>query len=151
ISFLTFYYLFQRYIYGEIKLIYKLIHSLKLGKDPKDALGDKMSDDPINDVEQQVRDWAKEKKKEIDRLKEQERFRREFLANVAHEFTTPLFALQGYVDALQDGMLQEDMEMATQLLRKASSNLDRLSFLIKDLDEISKLESGQVPDRKSGV
>src|SRR5690606_35229467 len=145
ISFLTFYYLFQRYIYGKIKLIYKLIHNLKLGKDLKEALGEKMSDDPINDVEQQVRDWAKEKKKEIDRLKEQERFRREFLSNVAHEFKTPLFALQGYVDALQDGMMQEDIEMATQFLKKASSNLDRLSFLIKDLDEISKLESGQVP------
>ncbi|MFB2121135.1 sensor histidine kinase [Parapedobacter sp. 2B3] len=145
ISFLTFYYLFQRYIYSKIRLIYKLVHNLKLGKDLKDALGEKMSDDPINDVEQQVRDWAKEKKKEIDRLKEQERFRREFLSNVAHEFKTPLFALQGYIDALQDGMMQEDIELATQFLRKASSNLDRLSFLIKDLDEISRLESGQIP------
>src|SRR3546814_16373225 len=105
-----------------------------------------MSDDPINDVEQQVRDWAKEKKKEIDRLKEQERFRREFLANVAHEFKTPLFALQGYVDALQDGMMQEDTEMATQFLKKAPSNLDRLTFLIQDLDEISKLQSRQIPN-----
>lgn len=145
ISFLAFYYVFQRYIYGKIKLIYKLVHNLKLGKDLKAALGEKMSDDPINDVEQQVRDWAKEKKKEIDRLKEQERFRREFLSNVAHEFKTPLFALQGYIDALQDGMMLEDVEMAAQFLKKASSNLDRLSFLIKDLDEISKLESGQVP------
>lgn len=145
ISFFAFYYLFQRYIYGKIKLIYKLIHNLKLGKDLKDALGEKMSDDPINDVEQQVRDWAKEKKKEIDTLKEQEKFRREFLANISHEFKTPLFAIQGYVDALQDGMMQDDPEMATQFLMKASRNLDRLTFLIKDLDEISKLESGQVP------
>lgn len=144
ISFVAFYYLFQRYIYSKIRLIYKLIHNLKLGKDLKDALGDKMSADPINDMEQQVRDWAKQKKREIDQLKEQERFRREFLANVAHEFKTPLFALQGYVEALQDGMMQEDVEMAGQFLKKASSNLDRLSFLIKDLDEISKLESGQL-------
>lgn len=145
ISFLAFYYLFQRYIYNKIKLIYKLIHNLKLGKDLKEALGEKLSDDPINDVEQQVTDWAKEKKKEIDTLKEQEKFRREFLANISHEFKTPLFAVQGYVDALQDGMMQEDPEMATQFLMKASQNLDRLTFLIKDLDEISKLESGQIP------
>src|SRR5690606_32823564 len=72
LSFFAFYYLFQRYIYNKIKLIYKLIHNLKLGKDLKDALGEKMSDDPINDVEQQVRDWAKEKKREIDALKDQE-------------------------------------------------------------------------------
>ncbi len=145
ISFLVFYYLFQRYIYSKIKLIYKLIRNLKLGKDLKDALGEKMSDDPINDVEQHVRDWAKEKKKEIDTLKNQELFRREFLANISHEFKTPLFAIQGYVDALQDGMMQEDPEMAEQFLTKAASNLDRLTFLIKDLDEISKLESGQIP------
>jgi Signal transduction histidine kinase len=145
ISFFAFYYLFQRYIYNKIRLIYKLIHNLKLGKDLKDALGEKMSDDPINDVEKQVRDWAKEKKREIDALKDQEKFRREFLANISHEFKTPLFAVQGYIDALQDGMMQEDPEMAAQFLTKASQNLDRLTFLIKDLDEISKLESGQIP------
>jgi len=145
ISFFAFYYLFQRYIYNKIRLIYKLIHNLKLDKDLKDALGEKMSDDPINDVEKQVRDWAKEKKREIDALKDQEKFRREFLGNISHEFKTSLFAVQGYIDALQDGMMQEDPEMAAQFLTKASQNLDRLTFLIKDLDEISKLESGQIP------
>ncbi|WP_257658683.1 sensor histidine kinase [Parapedobacter lycopersici] len=145
ISFLVFYYLFQRYIYNKIRLIYKQIHSLKLGKDLKNALGEKMSNDPINDMEQQVRDWAKAKGKEIETLKDQERFRREFLANISHELKTPLFAIQGYIDALQDGMLEEDPETATQFLVKASQNIDRLSFLIKDLDAISKLESGQIP------
>ena len=145
ISFFAFYYLFQRYIYNKIRLIYKLIHNLKLGKELKEALGEKTSDDPINDLEQQVKDWAKEKKREIDTLKDQEKFRREFLANISHEFKTPLFAIQGYIDALLDGMMQEDPEMATQFLNKAAHNLDRLTFLIKDLDEISKLESGQVP------
>ncbi|WP_353186106.1 ATP-binding protein [Parapedobacter lycopersici] len=145
ISFLVFYYLFQRYIYNKIRLIYKQIHSLKLGKDLKNALGEKMSNDPINDMEQQVRDWAKAKGKEIETLKDQERFRREFLANISHELKTPLFAIQGYIDALQDGMLEEDPETAAQFLVKASQNIDRLSFLIKDLDAISKLESGQIP------
>jgi len=145
VSFFAFYYLFQRYIYSKIKLIYKMIHNLKLGKDLKDALGEKMSDDPINDVERQVRDWAKEKKREIDALKDQEKFRREFLANISHEFKTPLFAIQGYIDTLQDGLVQEDPAMAEQFLTKASQNLDRLMFLIKDLDEISRLESGQIP------
>src|SRR5690606_31421319 len=102
-------------------------------------------DDPINDMEQQVREWTKAKKKEIEALKDQEKFRREFLANISHELKTPLFAIQGYIDALQDGMLEEDPETAAQFLTKASQNIDRLNFLIKDLDAISKLESGQVP------
>lgn len=144
-AFTIFYYFYERYIHSKIRLIYKMIRHLKLGRDLKDALGDKLSDDPINDVEKEVMDWAKAKKKEIDALKEQEKFRKEFLANISHEFKTPLFALQGYVDALQDGLLEEDPQMARQFLDKASSNLDRLNFLIKDLDEISKLESGRIP------
>ncbi len=145
IGFIVFYYFYERYIHGRIRLIYKLIRHLKLGRDLKDALGDKLSDDPINDVEKEVMDWAKDKKKEIDTLKEQEKFRKEFLANISHEFKTPLFALQGYVDALQDGILDEDPQMARQFLEKASANLDRLNYLVKDLDEISKLESGRIP------
>ena len=121
-----------------------MIHSLKLGKDLKDALGEYVSPDPINDVEQEVKEWARDKKIEIDDLKKQEKFRREFLSNISHEFKTPLFAIEGYVDALQDGGL-EDEEMAKNFLNKVSKNVERLSFLIKDLNEISKLESGEIP------
>lgn len=145
LGFILFYYFYERYVNGKIKLIYKLIRNLKLGKDLKNALGDKISDDPINDVEKEVLDWAKLKKKEIDTLQEQEKFRREFLANISHEFKTPLFALQGYIEALQDGVMKDDKEMAEQFLVKAANNVDRLSYLIEDLDEISKLESGRIP------
>ena len=78
-SFIVFYYLLEKYIYSKIKLIYKLIHNLKLGKDLKDALGEYVSTDPINDVEHEVKEWAGAKKSEIDVLKQQEQFRREFL------------------------------------------------------------------------
>lgn len=144
LSFLVFYYIIERYVYRKIKLIYKLIHNLKLGKELKDALGDQMGDDPINDVEHEVRAWAKEKKIEIETLKNQEQFRREFLSNISHEFKTPLFAIQGYIEALHDGLIVEDPDKASLFLEKATRNLDRLSYLIKDLDEIAKLESGEV-------
>jgi two-component system phosphate regulon sensor histidine kinase PhoR len=87
---------------------------------------------------------GKAKKIEIDELRKQEKFRRDFLSNISHEFKTPLFAIQGYIEALQDDDM-EDREMARQFLEKASKNVDRLSYLIKDLDEISKLESGEMP------
>ena len=143
-SYAVFYYLIERFVYSKIKLIYKLIHNLKLGKDLKDALGEYVSADPINDVEHEVKEWARDKKSEIDRLKEQEKFRREFLSNISHELKTPLFAIQGYIEALQEEDI-DDPELSRQFLDKASKNVDRLAFLIKDLDAISKLESGEIP------
>jgi two-component system phosphate regulon sensor histidine kinase PhoR len=135
--------LIEKYIYSKIKLIYKLIHNLKLGRDLRDALGEHISADPINDVEQEVKEWAKQKKIEIDELRTQEKFRRDFLSNISHEFKTPLFAIQGYIEAIQDDDF-EDMDMVKDFLMKASRNVDRLSYLIKDLDEISKLETGEM-------
>ncbi|MDO7744184.1 MAG: HAMP domain-containing histidine kinase, partial [Pedobacter sp.] len=143
-SFIMFYYLLEKYIYSKIKLIYKLIHNLKLGKDLKDALGEYVSSDPINDVENEVKEWAGAKKKEIDLLKKQEQFRKEFLSNVSHEFKTPLFAIQGYIETLQDCLI-DDPEMAVKFLKKAEKNVERLSYLINDLDSISKLETGEIP------
>ena len=143
-SFIVFYYLIEKYVYSKIKLIYKLIHNLKLGRDLRDALGEHISADPINDVELEVKEWARQKKSEIDDLRKQEKFRRDFLSNISHEFKTPLFAIQGYIEAFQDDDF-EDKEMAQQFLAKAAKHVDRLSYLIKDLDEISKLESGEIP------
>jgi len=143
-SFIVFYYLLEKYIYSKVVLIYKMIHNLKLGKDLKDALGEYVSSDPINDVEQEVKEWAGAKKREIEVLKKQEQFRREFLSNVSHEFKTPLFAIQGYIETLQDCLI-DDPEMATKFLKKAANNVDRLSYLINDLDSISKLETGEIP------
>ncbi|WEK19135.1 MAG: ATP-binding protein [Candidatus Pedobacter colombiensis] len=143
-SFVVFYYLLEKYIYSKIVLIYKMIHNLKLGKDLKDALGEYVSSDPINDVEHEVKEWAGAKKREIEVLKKQEQFRREFLSNVSHEFKTPLFAIQGYIETLQD-CLVDDPETATKFLNKAEKNVERLSYLIDDLDSISKLETGEIP------
>lgn len=134
--------LFERFIYKRIRNVYKLIRNLKLGKGLKDALGEQITDDPIRDAEREVRDWSKQRVSEIDKLKEQAKFRKEFLSDVSHEFKTPLFATQGYIETLQDGLMEDDPKLAKSFLEKASRNLDRLSYLIQDLDEISKLETG---------
>src|SRR5690606_10656939 len=137
--------LFQRFINQRISNIYKLIRNLKLGKDPKEVLAEHASDDPIRSVEEEVQEWTVQKAREIDQLRAQEKFRREFLSNISHEFKTPLFAVQGYIETLQDGMMDDDPEMAQQFLDKAARNIDRLTYLIADLDEISKLETGKLP------
>ncbi len=144
LSFVVLLNLFERFVYKRIRNVYKLIHNLKLGKDLKEALGEHIADDPIANAEKEVRDWAKQKASEINKLKEQAQFRKEFLSNISHEFKTPLFATQGYVETLQDGLIDDDPEIAKNFLDKAARNLDRLSYLIHDLDEISKLETGTI-------
>src|SRR5690606_3174413 len=81
--------LLERFVYKRIRNIYKLIHHLKLGKDLKAALGEHIPDDPITDAEREVRDWARQKASEIQKLQEQAQFRKEFLSNISHEFKTP--------------------------------------------------------------
>lgn len=144
ISFIILTNILHHHIHTRISNIYKLIRSLKLGKDMKVVLAEHASEDPILSTEKEVRDWAIQKYSEIDHLKAQEKFRREFLSNISHEFKTPLFAIQGYIETLKDGMIEEDVEMANNFLNKASRNIDRLTYLLNDLDEISKLETGQI-------
>lgn len=144
ISFITLSTIILRYINNRISNLYKLIRSLKLGKDMKEVLAEHASDDPILSAEEEVREWSNQRSSEIRRLREQEKYRREFLSNISHEFKTPLFAIQGYIETLQDGMLEEDPKLSIQFLSKASRNIDRLTYLISDLDEISKLETGKI-------
>jgi len=110
----------------------------------KEVLAEHASSDPIQSAEDEVRQWSTQRTSEISRLQEQEKFRREFLSNISHEFKTPLFAIQGYIETLQDGIIEEDPETAIHFLNKASKNIDRLTYLINDLDEISKLETGKI-------
>lgn len=144
VSFILLTNILHRHIHTRISNIYKLIRSLKLGKEMKEVLAEHASEDPILNAEKEVRDWASQKSSEIAQLKAQEKYRREFLSNISHEFKTPLFAVQGYIETLKEGLIEEDTLMATNFLNKASKNIDRLVYLLNDLDEISKLESGQI-------
>lgn len=139
-----YYYTLQRFIYRKIKLIYKFIYQTKATKKEeifyKHILPQKSIDEVNNDVGQ----WAQQRKEEIEILQKNEQFRKEFLMNLAHELRTPIFSVQGYVDTLLGGAL-EDVSVNRKFLSNASKSIDRLVQLVDDLDEISKLESGQVP------
>ena len=86
--------------------------------------------------------WAEHHEEEIELLRENEKFRKEFLLNLSHELKTPIFAIQGYVDTLLNGALDKP-EVNKKFLGNAAKNVSRLVNLINDLDEISKLESGE--------
>lgn len=135
--------IFQRFIYRKIKLIYKFIHQTKAGK--KQEMYNKyiLPEKSIDEVRQDVEAWALQRSREIDILKRNEAFRKEFLQNLSHEFKTPVFAIQGYVDTLLQGAA-DDPDINRRFLQKASRNVERMVNLIQDLDEISRLERGEL-------
>ena len=78
---------------------------------------------------------------EINVLKDQENYRREFLGNVSHELKTPLFTIQGYILTLIEGALK-DKKVRGKYLRRSAKGVDRLISIVKDLDLITQFESG---------
>ncbi len=86
---------------------------------------------------------SKEIEAEILRLKNMEAYRREFLGDVSHELKTPIFAIQGFIETLLDGAL-EDQKVNRKFLQKAGKHADRMSNLVSDILVISHIESGQL-------
>ncbi len=84
---------------------------------------------------------------DVSRLKDLERVRKDFVANVSHELKTPITAVKGYVETLLDGDYN-DHQTSEQFLKIILQNVDRLSAIVDDLLIISRLEkgSGPIPD-----
>lgn len=148
VTFIIIYYLYhytlQRFIYRKIKLIYKFIYQTKATKKEEFFYETILPQKSIDEVSVDVARWANQKKDEIDMLRANEQFRKEFLMNLAHELRTPIFSVQGYVDTLLGGAL-EDPNVNKKFLGNAAKSVERLARLVDDLDEISKLESGRIP------
>ena len=98
-------FMLERFIYRKIKLIYKFIYQTKAT--PKEETYYKyiLPQKSIDEVREDVEAWAAKNEEEIDLLRRNEQFRKEFLQNLSHEFKTPVFAIQGYVDTLLSGAL----------------------------------------------
>lgn len=135
-------YALQTFIYRKIKLIYKLIYQTKASKREEFYYKNILPQKGIDEVREDVEKWAIQRKEEIEILQQNETYRKEFLQNLSHELKTPIFAIQGYVDTLLNGAL-ENPDVNKKFLTSTSRNVDRLVNLVDDLDEISKLESGE--------
>lgn len=137
-SFLVLQIRIERFIYRRIKKIYDdvaLLESSSLTSGP-------ITTDMIT-LTEEIEKFAKDKKIEIDTLKIREEYRKDFLGNVSHELKTPLFTVQGYILTLLDGAL-EDKNVRKKYLQRAAKGVDRLIYIIKDLDLITKLEVGDL-------
>ena len=140
VCYFIFSYLLKEFIHDRIKLIYKNIYKFKTQGSKSYGAFKKNEADPIGAVSKEVVEWMIENRKEVNELKEQENFRREFLGNVSHELKTPIQTIQGYIHTLLDGAL-DDKNVNSLFLNKAAKSADRLAELVTDLTSISALEN----------
>lgn len=140
-AFLVFYFLVKRFIHERLKLLYRSIRKGKMTGG--DSFTMTMVEDVIGKAEQDTKEWAEEKQTEIVQLKEQDKFRREFIGNLAHELKTPVFSIQGYVLTLLEGGL-EDEKVNRVFLERAAKAIERMTFILEDLDELTKLEVNEL-------
>ncbi len=141
-AFFTFRFYLKKYIYRKIKVIYKSIHKHKLSTTQKQEEID-MNADIMYEVEKEVEAWADSQEKEIEQLKTWQEYRRKFLGDISHELKTPIFNIQGFLETLLDGGL-EDQNVNRNYLTRAAKNVDRLNTIVEDLEIISRLESGRL-------
>src|SRR6201985_1384657 len=132
----------EKFIYRKIKLIYKLIHQTKATKKEEVYFKYILPQKSIDEVREDVEKWGEKRNEEIELLKKNEAYRKEFLQNLAHEFKTPIFAIQGYVDTLLSGAM-EDLVIRKKFLENTAKNVERLLNLMKKLGEIYPLERGE--------
>ena len=138
ISFLIIQSRIEAFIYVKIKNLYKdlnIIDSISLSKPNVTT--------DMKSLMQNINEFSKDKKLEIENLKVQEEFRKEFIGNVAHELKTPIFTIQGYIENLIDGAAENEL-LRHKFLNRAQISVERLIYIIKDLDMITKLESGSL-------
>lgn len=140
VSYIIFYQVLENFLYRKIKLIYKTIYDTKVPEDEKEK-SIKMSEDVLSDAEYQVLEWKKNKAREVIRQKKLENYRKEFLGNVFHELKTPVFNIQGYLETLIEGGL-DDPKINMKFLQKARKNVKRMTEIVDDLQMISNLEDG---------
>lgn len=141
-SYFTISYFLKNYIYRKIKLIYKNIRSTKVTGNESSKSVD-LSSNIFEDVGDEVAIWAENRNKEIESLKAMETYRRNFLGDISHELKTPIFNIQGYIHTLLEGGLYDE-KINKNFLTRAANNVERLHFIVEDLEEIARLETGEM-------
>ncbi len=140
VCFIVIQYRVERFIYRRVRKIYDDIEMLDL---------ETIEDTPVpvttdmRTLIKEVEKFAKQRKTEIETLKIREAYRKEFMGNVSHELKTPLFTVQGYILTLLDGAMN-DPAILDKYLNRANKGVERLIYIVNDLDMITKLEVGDL-------
>lgn len=142
IQYYTIIFILRKYINEKIEPIYKIIRDKPVPENLK-AVAWAQNGNIIGDVHREVEEWAKNQAQEITRLKDLERYRKEFVGNVSHELKTPIFNIQGYILTLLEGGL-DDPKINKLYLKRTENSIDRMISIVEDLESITKLESGEL-------
>lgn len=137
-AFFVLQYRVERFIYRRVKKIYDDVSLLD-----STSFRNKSITTDMATLTREVEKFARDKKIEIETLKIREEYRREFLGNVSHELKTPLFTVQGYLLTLLDGAMS-DKTLRKKYLQRAEKGVERLIYIVQDLDMITKLEVGDL-------
>ncbi len=132
----------DHYIYRKIKLIYKTIHSQKVSTEVK-ASGLNLNRPIIDDVEEEVAQWADREEEQLGQYERFAEYRRRYVGDISHELKTPIFNIQGYLHTLIEGGYNDE-KISMKFLKKAAKNVERLQTIVEDLSAISRLESGEL-------
>jgi len=141
-SFLIVYIYLEFYVFKKIKNLYRDL--IPENNEEENSLVSTSMDQLIDDLKK----FSKESQTEIKSMQEKENFRRDFIGNLAHELKTPLFTSQSYILTLVDGALKDE-KVNLKYLKIAEKAIERLIFIVKDLDLITKLESEGLKLEKS--
>jgi len=142
------YQILEFFIYRKIKLIYKLISETKASKREEAYQKYILPRKGIDEVREDVEIWATRKTEQIQQLQSNEAFRKEFLQNLSHEIKTPIFAIQGYLELIADGAM-DDPKVGQKFINQAQANVQRLVGLLNDVDVITNLEINKEPILKT--
>ena len=133
--YITLYFSFKLFLSKTIKKLIDEFYSSEYN------LSDQSNLDNLDSLSKSLKEYAKNKNLQIELLKDQDNYRKDFIGSISHELKTPLFTIQSYILTLIDGGM-DDPDILKKYLKRSSKAIDRLTYLVKDLDLISQFESG---------
>lgn len=127
--------LFNYYAKKQVRKISKIL--------PEEIVYSDQNNITLKELGERFSDFNQQQVTEMDMMKEMESYRKEYIGNVSHELKTPLFSIQGYVETLADGGV-DNMMIRDKYLERIGISVERLIAIVNDLDMINRLEAGEI-------
>ena len=138
---ILFSFLFARRLTRPLESLTEAAEQMKQGKYTQRVAPPKTQDE-LGRLALTFNDMANTIEADVNELRHQEQVRRDLLANIAHDLATPLTAIQGFSEALADGVIS-DPETRQETAQRIGREVQRLRRLVRDMQQMSSLESGQ--------